>query len=165
MIARPALLALVLGVTPLLGCGSTPNTREPASRECGASIHDVAWLSGSWRQDTAGNLTEEHWTPAAGGTLFGVSRTIVQGKTVFFEYMRIEARKDGLYFVAQPMGRPPSDFKMLRCNSNGVLFENPQHDYPQRIFYQRPTANRLTARIEGTKDGKEAGQSFEFFQM
>jgi len=167
MLVRPSLLVLALCGAPLLGlgCKSSPPERETPSRTCGESIHDLAWMSGSWRQDKPGSALEEHWTHAAGGTLFGVSRSIVRNKTVFFEYMRIEARADGLFYVAQPMGRPGTDFKLVRCNSSGALFENPQNDHPKRIFYQRPSADRLTARIEGEENGKAVAQDFDFTRM
>ena len=35
-----------------------------------------------------------------------------------------------------------------------VVFENPEHDYPQRILYLRD-GDELTARIEGTAGGVE----------
>lgn len=167
MLVRPSLLALALCGAPLLGlgCKSSPSKRDTSSRTCGDSIHDLAWMAGSWRQDKPGTAMEEFWTHADGGTLLGVSRTIVRNKTVFFEYLRIEARADGLYYVAQPMGRPATDFKLVRCNSNGVLFENPRHDHPKRIFYQRPSAHRLTAHIEGDENGKAVSQDFDFTRM
>ncbi len=44
--------------------------------------------------------------------LVGMSRTVAAGRTTSFEFMRIEARADGIYYVAQPGGRPPVDFKL-----------------------------------------------------
>jgi hypothetical protein len=34
------------------------------------------------------------------------------------------------------------------------VFENPQHDFPQRIIYKRDGADGLKARIEGESKGK-----------
>ncbi|AGC45942.1 hypothetical protein MYSTI_04650 [Myxococcus stipitatus DSM 14675] len=165
MLTRSHLAALALCGAPLLACKSGPHERETPSRTCGDSIHDLGWLSGSWLQATAPNTLEEHWTHADGGTLMGVSRAVVQGKTVFFEYMRIEAREDGLYYVAQPMGRPGTDFKLVRCNSSGVLFENLQNEHPKHIRYERLSPTHLSARIEGEKDGKPVAQDFHFTRM
>ena len=39
-------------------------------------------------------------------------------------------------------------------SANEVVFENPQHDFPQRIIYTLKDGGRLTAAIEGTKNGK-----------
>ena len=98
------------------------------------TVEQLAWMSGSW-EGTAGKAgIEEHWTDAKGGTLFGVSRTIVEGKTVAFEFLRIESRADGIFYVAQPNGRQPTDFKLMKLEGQSVVFENPQNDLPQRII-------------------------------
>ena len=47
-----------------------------------------------------------------------------------------------------------SRIKLIRANANEVVFENPQHDFPQRIIYSLKDGGRLTAAIEGTKNGK-----------
>jgi hypothetical protein len=132
--------------------------QDPASPK----VEQLAWLSGSW-EGTAGKASlEEHWTPVAGGTLFGVSRTIVGGKTVGFEFLRIETREDGIFYVAQPNGRPPTDFKLVKVEGQSVVFENLQHDFPQRILYKKNGDGTLDARIEGERDGQLRGQDFLF---
>ena len=119
-------------------------------------------MSGSW-EGTAGKASiEEHWTPAAGGTLFGVSRTIAGGKTVAFEFLRIEARADGIFYVAQPGGRPPTDFKLIKLEGQSVMFENLAHDFPQRIIYRKNADETLDARVEGERNGQLSGQDFHF---
>ncbi|MCE9673670.1 DUF6265 family protein [Myxococcus stipitatus] len=159
-----SLLSLSLCGAALPGCKSAPEPRDdtPSSQGCADSVSGLSWLSGEWIQRRPLNVTEEAWTQPEGGTLLGVSRAIVQGRTVFFEYMRIEKRADGLYFVAQPMGRAPSDFKLARCTAREVVFENPAHDYPQRILYRREVGGRLAARVEGIKDGKPLSEDFAF---
>lgn len=126
------------------------------------TVEQLGWLSGAW-EGTAGKASfEEHWTPVAGGTLFGVSRTIVEGKTVAFEFLRIETRADGIFYVAQPNGRPLTDFKLTRLEGTEVVFENPQHDFPQRILYRKNADGTLHARVEGERDGKLGGHDFHF---
>lgn len=126
------------------------------------AVEQLAWMSGSWEGTMGKASFEEHWTPAAGGTLFGVSRTIVAGKTVAFEFLRIEARADGIFYVAQPGGRPPTDFKLTKLEGQAVVFENPQHDFPQRILYRKNADGTLDARVEGERNGKISGQDFHF---
>jgi hypothetical protein len=41
------------------------------------------------------------------------------------------------------------------------VFENPEHDYPQRIIYQRE-GNLLIARIEGEVSGEAKGQQWQW---
>ena len=41
-----------------------------------------------------------------------------------------------------------------------VVFENPQHDFPQRIIYRLEKDGSLLARIEGVNQGREKGINF-----
>ena len=71
--------------------------------------------------------------------------------------MRIEAREDGVFYVAQPNGNPPTEFRMTRVSGSEAVFENPQHDHPKIIRY-RLSDDALVAEIEGD----EGKQEFRF---
>jgi hypothetical protein len=58
------------------------------------------------------DAVEEYWTRAAGNMVIGMGRSVTEEKTVFFEYLQLAQRADGIYYVAQPRGRPPVDFKL-----------------------------------------------------
>lgn len=120
------------------------------------TLADIAWIAGDWQTAPGGRRqVEEHWTQVAGGSMMGVSRTVAGEKTVEFEYLRIEQRDDGIYYVAHPKGRcPGTDFKLTRASATEAVFENPQHDFPKRIIYRKGADDSLTASIdagEGTK--------------
>lgn len=129
-----------------------------------STISDVSWIAGDWQTPAGGRRQiEEHWTTAAGGSMMGVSRTIAGDKTVEFEYLRIEQRADGVYYVAHPKARcPGTDFKLTRASATEAVFENPQHDFPKRIIY-RKTEDGLTASIDGGEGSK--AMSFPFKRM
>jgi len=125
-------------------------------------VEQLAWMGGSW-EGTAGKASlEEHWTDAKGGTLFGVSRTIIGGKTVAFEFLRIESRAAGIFYVVQPGGRPPTDFKLTKLEAQSAVFENLAHDFPQRILYKKNADGTLHARVEGERNGQLSSQDFHF---
>ncbi|WP_435014250.1 DUF6265 family protein [Xanthomonas arboricola] len=119
-----------------------------------ADISQLAWLGGCWKSDTAEPGSGEHWLPLAGGSLLGVNRTVKQGKTVEFEFMQIRAAESGqLAFIAMPSGQKTVVFPLLRLGETDVVFENPQHDFPQRVIYQLEGETKLRARIEGMRKG------------
>ncbi len=120
-------------------------------------LEGVRFLEGNWRGESGKATIEERWTDAAGGTMLGVSRTIVSGKTVAFEFLRIESREEGVFYVAQPNGRPPTEFKLTRTSAGEALFENPRHDHPKTIRY-RLVDGALVAEVEGD----EGKQEFRF---
>ena len=129
------------------------------SRLTAQTLQDFAWLAGS--RSVKGNvLVEERWMDPASNLMLGVSRTVRGDKVVEFEYLRIEARADGLYYVAQPGGRPPTDFKLTRWDGTEAIFENPQHDFPKRVIYRRMPDNVVWAKVDGGAGTK--GQEFTF---
>src|SRR5215213_7462679 len=120
------------------------------------TLTDIAWISGAWQSEPGGKRqSEEHWTTVAGASMLGMSRTVVGEKTVEFEYLRIEQRADGIYYVAHPKARcPGTDFKLTRASATEIIFENPQHDFPKRIIYRKGADDSLTATIDGGEGTK-----------
>src|SRR6476469_7273827 len=128
----------------------------PSTQSSPHSISELSWMGGDWQTPAGGRVQiEEHWTQPAGGSMMGMSRTVGGDKTIEFEYLRIEQRDDGIYYVAHPKARcPGTDFKLTRVSSSEAVFENPQHDFPKRIIYRKTADDALTASIdagEGTK--------------
>jgi hypothetical protein len=135
------------------------------AQESPPRITDLNWLAGSWQTHQDNMDVEEHWTLPVGGTMIGMGRTVAKGKTVFFEYLRIEARTDGLYYVAQPKGRPPTDFKAIEMSPDKVVFSNPLHDFPKRIIYGKNADGTVWARIEGDATSKEKAEEFHYGRL
>lgn len=121
----------------------------------------VAWMAGCWAQQGREAGSVEQWMAPAGGTMLGMARLLKNGRVAEFEFMQIRADAQGaLTFIAQPQGRPPTEFALLRHGETDAVFENAGHDFPQRVLYRREAADRLTARIEGRVNGKDRGIDF-----
>ena len=120
------------------------------------TIADLAWIAGDWQTAPGGkSQIEEHWTQVAGATMIGMGRTVRGDKTVEFEYLRIEQREDGIYYVAHPKAScPGTDFKLTRASATEAVFENPQHDFPKRVIYRKGADDSLTASIDGGEGTK-----------
>ena len=129
------------------------------------TLRDIAWLAGDWQIASATQCVEEVWTAPSSNVLIGMSRTIAAGRTTSFEFMRIEARADGIYYVAQPGGKPPVDFKLASDSAAELVFVNPGHaDHLKRLIYRREADGRLTARIEGENGGKAFAEDYPYRQ-
>jgi len=126
-------------------------------------LFSLGWLAGDWvnRAGDGSGVSEEHWSVPFGGTMIGMSRIARTEKTLFFEYLRIEARAEGVYYIAYPKGREGTPFLMTAGRENYVAFENPDHDYPQKIEYRRD-GNILHAIISGTEDGEQKSSSWQW---
>mgnify|MGYP001496023805 CR=1 FL=1 len=128
-----------------------------------AEIDDMAWLAGAWtgtRGASGATSIEERWSPPLGGAMLAVSRTVSRGKMVAFEFLRIVERDGGLVYKAQPNGTPPTEFVLTELDKKRAVFENPRHDFPQRIVYELSAKGRLTASIGFANGGRP--QRFEF---
>jgi len=121
-----------------------------------APIDDLAWLAGCWASEGREAGSGEQWSAPAGGTMLGTSRTVRGGRTIEWEFLRIREAEDGvLEYVALPSRQAETVFRMTRLAEREVTFENPGHDFPQRIVYRREGLDRLVARIEGSAGGRD----------
>ena len=48
------------------------------------------------------------------------------------------------------------------ASETSVVFENPEHDFPQRVGYRRDGADGLQAWIEGQANGKSRRVDFSY---
>lgn len=125
---------------------STPAPRPEAS--------PLDWLAGCWRLERENGAYEEAWLPAAPDGTLGVSRERRGDRTVGYEFLRIERRPDEVVYVAQPSGQARAEFALTQRDERRMVFENPRHDFPTRIEYERLDEDALTARVSGPrKDG------------
>jgi hypothetical protein len=127
------------------------------------TLHDLAWLAGDWQMTAGPRCIEERWTLPSSNLLVGMSRTVEGGRTVAFEFLRIEARADGIYYVPQPNGRPPVEFKLTSESGSELVFLNPGHgDHLKRIVYRRLGDDGVAARIEGEDGGRAFASDFPY---
>lgn len=139
---------------------SRPAASQPGQPVFGPqALQKLNWISGTWTFTNGGKTTEEHWRPLQGTTFLGSSHTFDAERTHFFEHLRITAQRGQIAYVAMPGGKPSVAFPLQELGDGFAVFENPRHDHPQRIRYQR-TPTGITATIS-LLDGTRA-QSFVF---
>lgn len=119
------------------------------------TLESLSWLSGCWERVDGEAGSGEFWTPPAGTSLFGISHTVKGGKTVAFEFMQIRRSDDGaIELIAHPSGQSTTTFRLIEAPEHKAVFENPTHDFPQRVIYQLQDPDHLAAWIEGTDSGE-----------
>lgn len=153
-------LARLIVITAIaVTCSQTsplPARARAITAETRPTISELAWMSGGWQTAAGGRAQiEEHWMAPSGNSMIGMGRTVAGGRTVEFEYLRIEERDGQIYYVASPKGRcPGTDFKLTRLAAQEAVFENPEHDFPKRIIYRKNSDGSLTASIDGAAGTK-----------
>ena len=149
---------LVLSVAGVLGLSRAPIHIEPSS-----PVDKLVWLGGCWQEVTSnGRIVEEQWMAPRGGQMIGMGRTVRGDSVLEFEHLRIFVRADHAIYHAEPSGQAPADFTAASVSDTAVTFENPQHDFPQRVIYRKRGADSLLARIEGTVGGRSRGVDFPY---
>jgi hypothetical protein len=122
----------------------------------------AAWLAGAWQVQDGAQVVDEYWTPPCGDSMFGISRAVSGGRLAWFEFVVLRETADGgLVFTAHPSGQEGGSFPAVTVTDTLLVFENPAHDFPQRIGYRR-TADGAGAWIEGTVDGQARRVEFPY---
>jgi hypothetical protein len=126
------------------------------------SITDVAWLQGCWERRDGDRVVEERWTAPRAGSMLGVGRTTRGEKLVEHEYIVLTERDERLAYEAHPSGQATTTFMSRPISGREVVFEDPAHDFPQRVGYRGSGTDELLAWIEGTVNGKPGRVEFPY---
>lgn len=133
-----------------------------ASLQSPIGVERLAWMTGCWETKSAQRTVEEHWLAPRGQTMLGMGRTVRDGRTTEYEFVVLEKRDDRLAYEAHPSGQPPAVFLSREVGEDSVVFENAQHDFPQRVGYQQRGPDSLLAWIEGSQDGRLRRVEFQY---
>lgn len=140
---RNILFSFVM-LTPACAVAEAPAPKPPV------------WLAGYWLSCEGDRQTVEVWIADETGALVGMNQSVGS-----FEHLRIATTDEGYAYVASPGGAPSTSFLMKRDEKERAVFENPTHDFPQRVLYSRD-GDELTARIEGVVNGKAESMQWRF---
>lgn len=125
-------------------------------------------LTGLWKMDGTRGTLYEQWHVSGDNQLKGRSYKINNNDTMVLENVIISLQNDVIFYtpvVRDQNNKQPVPFKLISYKNNRYVFENKEHDYPQRVIYELVSANELRARIEGSKNGKEMGSDFNYNRL
>ena len=123
----------------------------------------LAWMQGTWEGKQGNNFLFEQWSEPAGTMMLGLAQRWKEGKTLDFEYARIAPGKNGiLEFIVLPSGQKETSFSLTSLTQNAAVFENPGHDFPQRIEYKLTSPDSLQALLEGEIQGRKTTMLFSY---
>ena len=140
---RNALPIAVLLVAPFVLLSS------PAAALAQNDVNSMAWLSGCWVASAGDVRTDEVWMEPEGGLMVGMARTVRGGTATGYESLLLQLKDSRLTYSAHPSGQDPTDFQATEVSTERVRFENPQHDFPRAIEYERTSLDSLTANVYG----------------
>lgn len=119
------------------------------------------WLNGKWTRTNAkqGQSGYETWSNVSDTKLTGQGVTLEGNETVFVEQLELSIKDNEIFYIVRVTGEPkPVYFKMTSIDKDAFVCENPTHDFPKKISYNR-NGNKIKAIISG--DGKSVVYDFE----
>ncbi len=127
-------------------------------------LQKANWLIGNWeKKDSIGTL-KELWQIKDDSTFIGQSYYIINDKdTVHNEQIELMQDKEHLIYTATVKGEnnnEPIPYQMMKDEDSLLVFENPKHDFPQKIQYQLKKNKSLVATISGKQNGKIFSESY-----
>lgn len=168
--------AFILGTALLVACSTPPDPMadaipvKPHSDSMSIRYSDlVLKLMGDWTDSMSepGAVIHEQWQRTDDGFHLGLGFVMVEKDTVFIEHLTLAYDSAGRasYDVRVPSQNDGGTvrFPLTACIGDSMLFENPAHDFPQRIVYALQSNGDWIARVTGLgKDGAQRGFSYRF---
>lgn len=150
---------LLIGLT-LLVCSCGEQTQERNK------LQKIDWLLGYWKYTSDGGTVTEAWLQADENSYSGEGKFLdTAGKVLSTEHIEILLKDDQLYYVptvSNQNGGKPIEFKETLFNDTAVVFENLEHDFPQRIAYQKTSDTSILAYVEGIIDSQNNRMEFYY---
>lgn len=122
-------------------------------------LSKLDWLEGSWKRTNSkpGQSAEEKWKKISAVEFQGTGINRKGVDTSFIEQFKVIIKDGEVYYVADvPENKEPVYFKFTKLDDNGFSCENPQHDFPTMITYQKD-GDKMKATISGR------GKSIDYF--
>ena len=128
-----------------------------------SQFQKTEWLIGNWQKQTEKGVLTESWQKLDDSTLVGQSYFIDGVDTLSSESIRIEQRNRKLFYIPTVKGQNNGmvvNFNLTSVNDSSLIFENPEHDFPQKITYNKMKNDSLMAEISAILNGNLKSQKF-----
>ncbi len=159
------IIFLVLVMSLIASCGNKTKKEEPKTdnKNTYEQIKGINWFIGQWEADMNPGLFMETWTATNDSVYSGMGVGLGSGKdTTFTESISIVQRGKDVFYITvisdQNEGKP-TEFKMTGSSATTAVFENKEHDFPQKIAYELK-GDSLIATVSGLNKGKPAMEVF-----
>jgi hypothetical protein len=125
-------------------------------------------LSGLWITKRANGDIYEQWARTGESEFAGKSYKVLKTDTILLETMKLYYSGGEIVFA--PVAARQNDekeviFKLKSIQGSKFVFENLQHDFPQRIVYDIKSQDSLYAYIEGKIESKNKRIDYPYNRM
>ena len=119
-----------------------------------ASAEQFSFLTGNWQSPMGKDTFYETWTRTGPNQYAGKGYLLAKGDTAMREVLRLEKIGPHWVYIAAIDKQQPTLFTLVEATPEKLVFENKEHNFPQRICYAAKPDGSMLAWIEGKLLGK-----------
>lgn len=152
--------AFILLVVTVLFCSCDHSSLS--NKEYSTYTEFCKKLNGSWIHESGTMF--ENWD-FEGDTATALVMRIVDADTSIVETIQLVETRKGIFYRVRVRNQNDGkavDFKLKGISEQELIFENPGHDFPQRIGYAIKDPGRLTATTSGFIEGERKEIVFRY---
>lgn len=127
-------------------------------------LEKANWMLGEWEKTDSLGTLREIWERLDDSTFVGLSYYIQNKKdTLHNEQVELMQNGEHLIYSATIKGEnnnSPIPFQMTKDEDSLLVFENPKHEYPQKIQYKLMKNGSLVATVSGKQNGKNSAENY-----
>jgi hypothetical protein len=120
---------------------------------------------GIWKMNSDKIEYYEEWKIVNEYDLTGIGFSIEKGDTVLSEELYVQKFAEQWAYIAIPVNQAITLFALTEYSESKFIFENKEHDYPQRIIYEFTVDGQLNAATEGIIEGELMRREFNFIKI
>jgi hypothetical protein len=130
-----------------------------------ATLNDFRWIAGHWTGTGLGGVSEELWSPPAGGAMMGSFRQLRDGRVEFYEFLTLVER-NGTVFLRLKHFHPDLrgwedkdqslEFPLVELTPTGAVFS------AMTFTHESTDAFRVSLRLRDRTTGALRDELFDF---
>ncbi|MEI6347861.1 MAG: DUF6265 family protein [Bacteroidota bacterium] len=160
------IIILFAATNLIVSCQSSSN--QNSEKNNSKIIEKANWLIGVWENKSPEGIATEIWVKQNDTAYYGTSYFVIGKDTVSSETISLTQVGKDLFYIPtvknQNNGKAVK-FTLTTLSDNQLVFENPKHDFPQKISYKKISNDSLVAEISGILNGKQNSQLFPMKKM
>jgi hypothetical protein len=124
-------------------------------------LDDLDWIVGKWKRESRRGEVYESWQRLSDRTVEGDSWIVSSSdgtKHALESLLLVEMAGEVFYIPKVAENEFPVPFRRTSMKPGRVVFENPNHDFPQKIIYLQDGDDGLKVTIEGPGDQGDSRQ-------
>ncbi|WP_316843337.1 DUF6265 family protein [Pedobacter psychrodurus] len=139
-------------------CSKVQAQKEP--------LKTFAFVLGNWEMQTSKGKIVEQWVQSSDQLLSGKSYRInAKGDSLLSETLQVRKIGKEIFYCSTVVNQNEGKevcFKLVSTKDKIYIFENKEHDFPQKIVYQNQGKKEMLAWIEGELNGKNRKSEFRY---